>query len=39
MLLARLHQALFRDDKTRSLYNLAVGFAVLEVGRITYRKC
>ena len=38
MLLARLHQAFFRDDKTRSLYSLAVGFVVLEVGRITYRK-
>ena len=39
MLLTCLHQALFRNDKTRSLYNLAVGFAGLEGGRNTYRKC
>jgi hypothetical protein len=39
MLLTGLHQAFFRNDKTRSLYSLVVGFAGLEVGRITYRKC
>jgi hypothetical protein len=39
MLLARLHQAFFRNDKTRSLYSLAGCFQGLEVGRITYRKC
>lgn len=30
MLLTRLHQAFFCDDETRSLFELAVGEALLE---------
>jgi hypothetical protein len=38
MLLTSLHQAFFCDDETRSLFKSAAGTALLEGGRITYRK-